>query len=60
MAVDAAMRDKYLWIVLIVGLPLIGALIYLIVEKRYVYHRVVCRACSYEQACERHAKHARK
>jgi hypothetical protein len=34
MAVDAAQHDKYWWIVLIFGIPLLGALAYFVLEKR--------------------------
>lgn len=40
MAVDAAKGDKYLWVVLILGLPVIGALIYFFVEKEGDYMKL--------------------
>ena len=40
MAVDAAKTDKYWWIVLIVGVPLIGAIIYFFVEKKHEYAKI--------------------
>lgn len=40
MAVDAAKADKYWWIVLIVGIPLIGGIIYYFVEKKHEYAKI--------------------
>lgn len=37
MAVDAAKGDKYWWIVLVIGVPLIGATVYFFVEKKHEY-----------------------
>jgi hypothetical protein len=40
MAVDAAKGDKYWWIVLILGLPLIGGVVYFFVEKKHDYSKI--------------------
>ena len=40
MAVDAAKQNKYWWIVLVVGLPLIGAIVYFFVEKNGDYMKL--------------------
>ena len=37
MAVDAAKQDKFFWLIIIVGLPLIGSLVYYFVEKKKDY-----------------------
>ena len=40
MAVDAAKGDKYWWIVLILGVPLVGSIVYYFVEKKRDYSRI--------------------
>lgn len=40
MAVDASKGDKYWWVVLILGIPLIGALVYFFVEKKHEYFKL--------------------
>ena len=55
MAVDAAVRNKYLWIVLILGLPLVGSLIYLFIEKKEAYYKIICKHCR-DGVCTNHAK----
>lgn len=37
MSVDAAKQDKFWWLVLVIGLPLIGAIVYYFVEKKGDY-----------------------
>lgn len=37
MAVDAAKQDKFWWLVLITGIPLVGAVVYYFVEKEGDY-----------------------
>ncbi|MDQ5962477.1 MAG: hypothetical protein QG653_284 [Patescibacteria group bacterium] len=37
MAVDAAKQDKIFWLLIIVGLPLVGSIIYYFVEKKKDY-----------------------
>jgi hypothetical protein len=37
MAVDAAKQDKFWWIVLILGMPIVGAVVYYFVEKHKDY-----------------------
>ncbi len=40
MAVDAAKGDKYWWVVLILGVPLIGGIVYFFVEKKHDYLKI--------------------
>lgn len=40
MIVDAAKNNKYWWIVLIIGIPVIGAIIYYFVEKKGDYLKI--------------------
>lgn len=40
MVVDAAKGDKYWWVVLIIGVPLIGGAIYFFVEKKHEYAKI--------------------
>ena len=40
MVVDAAKQDKFWWMVLIVGVPIIGATVYYFTEKKGDYAKV--------------------
>lgn len=40
MVVDAAKNDKFWWIVLIVALPVVGAIVYYFVEKHHDYAKI--------------------
>ena len=37
MAVDAAKQDRYWWVVLVIGVPIIGSAVYFFTEKKHVY-----------------------
>ena len=37
MAVDAAKQDKFFWLIIIVGIPLVGSVVYYFVEKKKDY-----------------------
>ena len=37
MTVDAAKQDRYWWVILIIGVPLVGAAVYYFTEKKHVY-----------------------
>lgn len=37
MAVDAGKQDRFWWVLLILGVPLIGALVYYFTEKKHEY-----------------------
>lgn len=39
MAIDAAKQDRFWWIVLVIGVPIIGPLVYYFVEKKHEYKR---------------------
>ena len=39
MAVDAAKHDRFWWIVIIIALPLVGAVAYYAVERKHLYIR---------------------
>lgn len=39
MAVDAAKHDRFWWIVMIIALPLVGAVIYFAVERKHWYKK---------------------
>ena len=40
MLVDSAKQDKFWWVVIIVALPLIGAIVYYFVEKEHEYAKL--------------------
>jgi predicted membrane channel-forming protein YqfA (hemolysin III family) len=40
MAIDAGKNDKFWWIVLIIGLPLVGAILYYFTEKKHDYAKI--------------------
>ena len=53
MLVHAAKQDKFWWIVLIVGLPFVGAVVYYFVEKEHDYAKLPKqKASSKKQAGE--------
>lgn len=37
MSVDAAKQDRYWWVVLIIGVPIIGSAVYFFTEKKHLY-----------------------
>jgi uncharacterized membrane protein YeiB len=39
MAVDAGKQDRFWWVVLILGIPVIGAFVYYFTEKKHEYAR---------------------
>lgn len=39
MAVDAGKQDRFWWVVLIIGVPVIGSAVYFITEKKHEYAR---------------------
>lgn len=40
MAVDAAKSDKYWWVVFVIGMPLVGGIVYYFVEKKHDYMKL--------------------
>lgn len=56
MAVDAAKQDRFLWLVLIVGVPLIGPVVYFFVEKKHEYKRAQVRHVHKSETEEQHEK----
>jgi len=40
MMVDSAKHDRFWWIVIIIALPLVGALIYYAVERKHLYKKM--------------------
>lgn len=40
MIIDAAKSDKYVWLLFMVALPVVGALVYFFVEKKHEYRKV--------------------
>ena len=40
MAVDAAKHDRFWWLVVIIALPLVGAIVYFFIEKKKMYFKV--------------------
>ena len=40
MAVDAAKHDRFWWIVIIIALPLVGAVAYYAVERKHLYKKM--------------------
>ncbi len=43
MIVDAAKQDRFWWVVLILGVPFIGAAVYYLTEKKHEYAKVPSR-----------------
>lgn len=39
MVVDASKMDRFLWVVLILGVPVVGPVVYFFVEKKHEYKR---------------------
>lgn len=37
MAIDAGKQDKFFWMIIIIGIPLIGSIVYYFVEKKKDY-----------------------
>ncbi len=37
MAVDAAKQDKFFWLIIIIGVPILGSIVYYFVEKKKDY-----------------------
>ncbi len=58
MLVDAAKQDKIWWVVLIVGVPIIGAIVYFFTEKKHEYAKINpdCEHCQ-GGTCPIHANH---
>ena len=40
MTVDASKQDRFWWVVLIVGVPIIGAVLYYFTEKKHEYAKL--------------------
>ncbi len=40
MVVDASKQDRYWWVVLIIGVPVIGAVLYYFTEKKHEYAKI--------------------
>jgi uncharacterized membrane protein YeiB len=60
MVVDAAKNDKFWWIVLIVALPLVGAVVYYFVEKHHDYAKLPADQTSPEVHHKVEHKHEEK
>lgn len=43
MAIDASKQDRYWWAVIIIGVPIIGAILYYVTEKKHTYEKVPSR-----------------
>lgn len=56
MAVDAGKQDRFWWVVLIVGLPVIGSIIYYFVEKKHEYKRAPHMHVERSEAEEQHER----
>ncbi len=50
MAVDAAKQDKFWWVVLIVGVPIIGAAAYYFTEKKHEYAKMPVESHEHKSA----------
>jgi hypothetical protein len=59
MAIDAGKQDRFWWLVLIVSIPIIGAVIYFITEKKHEYGKVEPHHLHTTQTEEEH-EHAPK
>jgi NADH:ubiquinone oxidoreductase subunit 6 (subunit J) len=40
MIVDAAKQDKYIWLAIMVALPVVGSIVYFFVEKEHEYEKI--------------------
>ena len=40
MAVDSAKHDRFWWLVIIIALPLVGAVMYYAVERKHLYKKI--------------------
>ncbi len=59
MAIDAAKQDRFWWIVLVVGVPIIGPIAYYFVEKKHEYKRAPVKHVHNSETEEQH-EHAPK
>ena len=40
MTVDASKQDRYWWVVVIIGVPILGAVLYYLTEKKHEYAKL--------------------
>lgn len=60
MAVDAGKQDRFWWIVLIVGIPIIGAVAYYYTEKKHEYAMLPSHHIHTSETEEEHEKTPKK
>jgi hypothetical protein len=56
MAVDAGKQDRFLWVLIILGLPVVGPVIYFFVEKKHEYKRAPVHRVHKSETEEQHEK----
>ncbi len=59
MVVDAGKQDRFWWVVLIIGVPIIGPVAYFFVEKKHEYAKVPIKHVHKSETEEEH-EHAPK
>lgn len=67
MAVDAGKQDRFWWVVLIIGVPVVGSAVYFYTEKKHEYAKVESHHVhtseteeQHEQAPKKHAHHKKE
>ncbi len=56
MAVDSAKQDRFWWVVLIIGVPVVGPLVYFFTEKKHEYKRAQVHHVHKSETEEQHEK----
>lgn len=56
MVVDAAKQDRFWWVVLVVGVPVVGPTVYFFVEKKHEYKRAHIHHVHKSETEEQHEK----
>jgi uncharacterized membrane protein YeiB len=56
MVVDASKQDRFWWVVLIVGVPLVGPCTYFFVEKKHEYAKVPIKHVHKSETEEEHER----
>ncbi|MEN9881559.1 MAG: hypothetical protein RLZZ308_742 [Candidatus Parcubacteria bacterium] len=54
MAVDAAKQDRFWWVALVVGVPLVGPALYFFTEKKHEYKKAPSHHVHTSQTEEQH------
>ena len=54
MIVDAAKQDRFWWVVIILGLPVVGSVVYFYTEKKHEYAKIASRHIHSGETEEQH------